>query len=440
MASKSSKSHLPGILEACKHDSLSSRSSPYATRSGYKQSLHKPSATKRKRDHDETNILFPAPLVLPGDELAIDPKYPAQGVRSWQRGKDRNVVTPERNIIYVAAPPGIDEGAEIVNSWTLPNSPRQQKHTNATKTSLPSPSPPAIEDVISYLSAFYHPLPIKPYPIPLTFTTWDDIPPPPRSHASRKRQRKHSAMALRTDSSKTQIRTRSPSPDTLFPTQLNLNDLIDVAIDILPSDSYALLLLVSHDLYEDDDDVFVCGRAYGGSRVAVISTARYNPELDDTQGVDRKHAWPASHCVEYIDAICGTKTSGDPDMMLPKSHPLHLALSFHLNHPPSSSLLWLIRTALTSAHELGHCFGLDHCVYYACCMQGSASLAEDARQPPYLCPVCEEKILSATGADAGERMKRLMDVAGQWGWGGLEGWGKMILEVKGQGCKEDGKE
>ncbi|KAL8773892.1 MAG: hypothetical protein Q9209_001322 [Squamulea sp. 1 TL-2023] len=440
MASKSSKSHLPGILEACEHDSLTSSSSPYATESNYKRPLHKLTAKKRKRDHDNTNNLFPAPLILPGDELALDPKYPAQSVRSWQRDKNRNAVTHKRNIIYVAAPPRIDEDVEIVNSWTLPTSPRQQKHTIANKSSSTSPSLPAVEDIVSYLSAFYHPLPIKPCPVPLTFTTWEDTSPPPRAHASRKRQRKPSAIALRTDTSKTQIRTRSPSPGSLFPTQLNLNDLIDVAIDILPCDAYALLLLVSHDLYEDDNDVFVCGRAYGGSRVAVISTARYNPELDEAQGVDRKHAWPASHCTEFIDAICDSKSSGDPNMILPKSYPLHLALSSHLKHPPEPSLLWLIRTALTSAHELGHCFGLDHCVYYACCMQGSASLAEDARQPPYLCPVCEEKVLSATGADAGKRMKRLIDVAGQWGWGGLEEWCKTNLKVMEQGCKDDGKE
>ena len=32
-------------------------------------------------------------------------------------------------------------------------------------------------------------------------------------------------------------------------------------------------------------------------------------------------------------------------------------------------------------------------------MQGSASIIEDARQPPYLCPVDLAKVLRATGAD-----------------------------------------
>lgn len=49
--------------------------------------------------------------------------------------------------------------------------------------------------------------------------------------------------------------------------QLNLNDLLDAAISILPKDAYALLMLVHQDLYEDDDDDFCCGRAYVSIRV-----------------------------------------------------------------------------------------------------------------------------------------------------------------------------
>ena len=38
--------------------------------------------------------------------------------------------------------------------------------------------------------------------------------------------------------------------------QLNLNDLLDVAVSILPDDAYAFLLLVEYDLSEDEDDNF----------------------------------------------------------------------------------------------------------------------------------------------------------------------------------------
>jgi archaemetzincin len=61
----------------------------------------------------------------------------------------------------------------------------------------------------------------------------------------------------------------------------------------------------------------------------------------------------------------------------------------------STSGVWFSRLARTVSHELGHCFGMAHCVYYACDMQSAASMREDVRQPPYLCPICEAKVAHA---------------------------------------------
>jgi archaemetzincin len=225
-----------------------------------------------------------------------------------------------------------------------------------------------------------------------------------------------------------------------------VDDLIDAAIDLLPEDAYALVMLVHHDLFEDEDDVFICGRAYGGSRVAVISTARYHPVLDHRQRVERHHAWPASHCAAYMLACCtaaaaaeaqsqATTTnttkknakakSTDTESLLPFTSsaidqselPPLLAAASALrplqaivlsSSPTTLSDLWLGRVCRTASHELGHCFGIDHCVYYACSMQGSASLTEDARQPPYLCPVDLAKTLKATGSSAEARYRALL--------------------------------
>jgi archaemetzincin len=43
-------------------------------------------------------------------------------------------------------------------------------------------------------------------------------------------------------------------------------------------------------------------------------------------------------------------------------------------------------------------------------MQGTANMVEDARQPPYLCPVDLAKVLRATGADEEERYEKLLKV------------------------------
>jgi archaemetzincin len=54
----------------------------------------------------------------------------------------------------------------------------------------------------------------------------------------------------------------------------------DLDAAILPDGAYALLFLVHQDLFKSPEDEFVYGRAYGASRVAVVSMARYNPSLD----------------------------------------------------------------------------------------------------------------------------------------------------------------
>ena len=108
--------------------------------------------------------------------------------------------------------------------------------------------------------------------------------------------------------------------------------------------------------------------------------------------------------------------------------PIQAAVSVHAALPTPQiqsqlSSLWLSRVCQTASHELGHCFGMDHCVYYACVMQATASLAEDVRQPPYLCPVDLAKLLRATGADERKRYEALLRFCGRHEDGGA-GWFK----------------
>ncbi len=54
---------------------------------------------------------------------------------------------------------------------------------------------------------------------------------------------------------------------------------------------------------------------------------------------------------------------------------------------------------------------MDHDVYYARVMQGTTSLAEDVRQPPYLCPADLAKVLRATMANEKERWEAMLGLA-----------------------------
>jgi archaemetzincin len=60
---------------------------------------------------------------------------------------------------------------------------------------------------------------------------------------------------------------------------------------------------------------------------------------------------------------------------------------------------WFSRVARTVTHELGHCFCLAHCAYYACLMQSTSGMAEDVRTPVYLCKVCLSKLTYAAAVE-----------------------------------------
>ena len=412
----------------CQHQELCFEPSPHAEEAGYSRPTAQQRATAAGKAKNSATAVsdstFPAPLLLPGDDLALDPRYPAQSLRSWLREKDRNEVTDTRNVIYVAGRLGHAADLTFVSNWAHPT-------IHGIDTSVNTAAPPSYEDVAHYLKAFYHGMRITCLPEEtFHFTSWEN-----RHHKSKKRGKSANPrmIGLATSTEIVGIRTR-PSPDKKFH-QLNLDDLLDAAISALPDDAYALLLLVDHDLYEDEKDDFCCGRAYGGSRVAVVSTARYNPLLDEAHNVEREHAWPSSHCGAYMQQRCevgsgplrsadskarkrndtmeldeNTSSSSSPlRAAVSTSHSLLSSSAEEHNEPTWLSNIWLSRVCQTASHELGHCFGMDHCVYYACVMQGTASLGEDVRQPPYLCPVDLAKVLRATGANEKERYEAILE-------------------------------
>ena len=208
---------------------------------------------------------FPAPSVLPGDELFHDPECPAQSVQAWIDQEERNVVTKTRNTVYVVPPPSISDDIRHVNEWLSPNTlPEYSQANRDGRSQISNPVPqPNTDDVAEYLRAFYLGMQVKVLKkASLHFTAWEssDPEPPPKKLSASKAS---PPFGLSTAKETIRIRSRR-SKDNIFTGQLNLNDLLDTAISILPKEAYALLMLVHHDLYEDDDDDFCCGRAYVG--------------------------------------------------------------------------------------------------------------------------------------------------------------------------------
>lgn len=70
------------------------------------------------------------------------------------------------------------------------------------------------------------------------------------------------------------------------------------------------------------------------------------------------------------------------------------SLSAKKNVPLTDSerVLILRRAVSTYLHEVMHLFGLEHCIYYLCLMNGANCESEMDGQPIYLCPVCLRKM------------------------------------------------
>ncbi|XP_053540970.1 archaemetzincin-2 isoform X3 [Ictalurus punctatus] len=77
--------------------------------------------------------------------------------------------------------------------------------------------------------------------------------------------------------------------------------------------------------------------------------------------------------------------------------------------PPISSIL-LLRSCKTLTHEIGHIFGIKHCQWLQCVMQGSNHLEESDRRPLDLCPICLRKLQCAIRFKIADRYKALL----QW--------------------------
>lgn len=64
--------------------------------------------------------------------------------------------------------------------------------------------------------------------------------------------------------------------------------------------------------------------------------------------------------------------------------------------PPATS--FMRRCSMVLCHEVGHLFGIKHCVYSRCLMNGSNSLEEGEDRPFALCPVDQRKLEATLNA------------------------------------------
>ena len=140
----------------------------------------------------------------------------------------------------------------------------------------------------------------------------------------------------------------------------------------IPRDALCMIGLTMMDLYGDDSDLFVAGMAAGNERVAIFSLFRYNP------------------CLEFSS-----------------ENWFEFQLDTNMQKKERQRTI-LQRGCKLLVHEICHLLGIDHCVFYECCMNGSGHLQEDFRQPMHLCPVDLHKLSTLVGFDVTDRYKDLL--------------------------------
>jgi len=161
--------------------------------------------------------------------------------------------------------------------------------------------------------------------------------------------------------------------------QLLTSDILFWLQTRLPKNAYCILAITMADLYPADEWNFVFGQASLRKRVGVYSFLRYDPGFyGETRGDARK--------------------------------------------------LILLRSCKVLAHETGHMFGLQHCVYFRCLMNGSNHLGESDDRPPHLCPVCLRKLHHAMRFDVSARDKRLLRFSQKAGFEDGAAWLTRRLE------------
>jgi archaemetzincin len=133
--------------------------------------------------------------------------------------------------------------------------------------------------------------------------------------------------------------------------QILTSDVLDILKEKLPDDAFCLLAITMEDLYPEDSWNFVFGQASLRERVGVYSFARYDP------------------------AFYGDKRGKDYEKLI------------------------LRRSCKVLVHETGHMFGLQHCIFFRCVMNGSNHLKESDSRPMCLCPVCLRKLQYSIGFD-----------------------------------------
>lgn len=127
-----------------------------------------------------------------------------------------------------------------------------------------------------------------------------------------------------------------------------------------PKDAFSIIAVTMEDLYPEESWNFVFGEASLAGGTGVFSFARYDPQF------------------------------------------------FGERRGEGTEKLILERSLKVLAHEMSHMFGIEHCTYFHCLMNGANHMRETDESPLHLCPMCLRKLHHGAGFNLMVREQALM--------------------------------
>ena len=149
--------------------------------------------------------------------------------------------------------------------------------------------------------------------------------------------------------------------------QYNASKILDSTLKLVPQDAYCMLTVTMHDIYPRPSWNFVFGLANLTARTGVFSFKRYDPSFWGLEVKNRASV--------LLKNSCGVMV-----------------------------------------HEIGHMYGIKHCIYYNCTMNGSNSYDESRRSARYLCPLCLRKLSTAIGFKVSDWLSNMRTACAELGF------------------------
>jgi archaemetzincin len=90
--------------------------------------------------------------------------------------------------------------------------------------------------------------------------------------------------------------------------------------------------------------------------------------------------------------------------------------SFWDLHEENRPMVLLKNSCHVMVHEIGHMYGIKHCIYYNCTMNGYNSYDESRRSFHYLCPLCLRKLSRAIGFKVSDWFSKMRTACAELGF------------------------